>query len=321
MKKIIALILTFVLVLTLFSSCASKNENKTNDKLTIVTTIFPEYDWVMNILGSLADEADVIMLLDSGVDLHSYQPTANDIMKVSTCDIFIYIGGESDKWVNDALKTARNDKMIKISLMDEAKSYIKEEEMVEGMQAEEEDAEETAYDEHLWLSLKTTAFLVDTISKAIQTADSQHADVYADNTKAYIEKINELDTEYTKTVKEAKKDTLLFADRFPFRYMTDDYSLKYYAAFMGCSAETEASFETVKFLAKKTDELSLNSIITIDGSNAKIADTVIQNTEGKNQKVLIMNSMQSITAKDVKEGISYLSIMEENLKVLKEALN
>ena len=300
----------------------SGNESEKN-KLKIVTTIFPEYDWVMNILGENKTGAEVTMLLDKGVDMHSYQISAQDIMKISSCDMFIYVGGESDEWVEDALKEAKNKDMIVIDLLEELGDKVKEEEVKEGMQEEDEHdhEEETEYDEHVWLSVKNAGFLTQRISEKLQKMDEKNAEKYKANTKAYVEKLEALDSKYSEAVSGAKTKTLLFGDRFPFRYLTDDYGLDYYAAFVGCSAETEASFETITFLAGKTDELSLPVVMTIEGTDHRIAETIINNTEKKDQKILTMDSMQSVTSKDVKGGVTYLSVMEKNLEVLKEALN
>lgn len=280
----------------------------------------------MNILGENASDADVVMLLNSGADLHSYQPTADDIMKISTSDVFIYIGGESDEWVEDALSTAANKNMIVLNLLDILGDDAKEEELVEGMQEtehdheHEEEHEEGEYDEHIWLSLRNAEVLVNSISKVLQSADQEHAADYEKNTAAYVGQLNELDQKYKDAVSASSYDTLLFGDRFPFRYLTADYGLSYYAAFAGCSAETEASFETVVFLAKKMDELDLHAIIALESSDQKLAETIIRNTESKDQKVLVMDSMQSATLKDAANGITYLSIMEKNLEVLRQAL-
>ena len=307
------------------SACgAGKSGNESEkDKLKIVTTIFPEYDWVMNILGENKTGAEVTMLLDKGVDMHSYQISAQDIMKISSCDMFIYVGGESDEWVEDALKEAKNKDMIVIDLLEELGDKVKEEEVKEGMQEEDEHdhEEETEYDEHVWLSVKNAGFLTQRISEKLQKMDEKNAEKYKANTKAYVEKLEALDSKYSEAVSGAKTKTLLFGDRFPFRYLTDDYGLDYYAAFAGCSAETEASFETITFLAGKTDELSLPVVMTIEGTDHRIAETIINNTEKKDQKILTMDSMQSVTSKDVKGGVTYLSVMEKNLEVLKEALN
>ncbi len=337
MKKIIIFLISALLVLGCLSvvGCGKNHVPADSENLKIITTIFPEYDWVLNVLGENPGGADVTMLLDSGVDLHSFQPTAEDILKISTCDMFIYVGGESDEWVHDALKEATNKKMTVISLMDVLGDTVKEEEVVEGMQEEDHDHEhdeddhdeghehaagETEYDEHVWLSLRNAAVLTEYISEQIQKIDSDNAETYQRNTAAYLNKLNALDADYQDAVATASVHTLLFGDRFPFRYLADDYGLSYYAAFPGCSAETEASFETITFLSNKADELSLPAVMTIEGTDHRIAETVVQNTKAKDQKILTMDSMQSVTSKDVENGITYLSVMEKNLSVLKDAI-
>ncbi len=350
-KKYISILVAAILVVCCLSACGSVNDTSAvsgSDKLQIVTTIFPEYDWVMNVLGDNPANAEVTMLLDNGVDLHSYQPTADDILKISTCDMFIYVGGESDEWVEDALKETTNKDMAVINLLEVLGDSVKEEEMVEGMQESEhehegEDADEhedeeehehedgdadeheheegeVEYDEHVWLSLRNAATLTDSISKELQRIDATNASVYKTNSDAYIKKLNDLDKQYNDVVSASNVKTLLFGDRFPFRYLTDDYGLTYYAAFVGCSAETEASFETITFLAGKVDELSLHAVMTIEGNDHRIAETIVQNTAGKDQQILTMDSMQSTTSKDVEDGTTYMSVMEKNLSVLKEAL-
>ena len=331
MKKIITLMLVAVLAVCALSGCGtSKSGEDTKDKkIKIVTTIFPEYDWVMQILGDKADKADVTMLLDKGVDLHSYQPSTADIAKISEADVFIYVGGESDEWVEDVLKEAKNKKLKVINLMDVMGDKAKEEEVKEGMQEEEEehaeeakdgDEEEVEYDEHVWLSLKNAKIFTKKIADVLSEVDKDDAKTYQANYESYAKKLDDLDKKYADAVASAKNKTLVFGDRFPFRYLVNDYGLDYYAAFVGCSAESEASFETVTFLAKKIDELGLGNVLTIEGKNHKIAKTVVDNTKNKDQKVLTMDSMQSTTSKDVKDGATYLGIMEKNLEVLKEAL-
>ncbi len=326
MKRYISVFVIGVLLLASLAGCGNKTAENSgeNDGLQIVATIFPEYDWVMNILGDNPANAQVTMLMGNGVDLHSYQPSAADILKISTCDVFIYVGGESDEWVEDVLKEAVNKDMTVINLMDELGDQAKEEELVEGMQEEEPEHDheegEAEFDEHVWLSLRNASTLVQSISDAIREADPDHGDVYKNNTDSYIEKLGELDEKYDQTVKNARYNTLLFGDRFPFRYLVDDYGLEYYAAFAGCSAETEASFETITFLAQKVDELKLPVVMTIDGSDGSIAETIIQNTQSKDQKILTLNSLQSVTSEDLENKTTYLSVMEENLSVLTEAL-
>ena len=332
MKKITALLLALFVLVGALAGCGKQNDTNKTDKLSIVTTIFPEYDWVREILGDKADNAEVTMLLDNGVDLHSYQPTADDIVKISDCDLFIYVGGESDGWVEDALRNAANRNMKVINLLEVLGDSVKTEEIVEGMQEEHEhedahahdDAEEHEHeeeaDEHVWLSLKNAKMLVRVISKALQELDPDNKDIYAANADAYVKRLSALDADYQAAVDAASNKTILFGDRFPFRYLVDDYGLRYYAAFVGCSAETEAGFETISFLAKRVDEWKLPCVLTIEGAQHKIAETIVRNTTTKNQKVLTMDSMQSTTTQDVKNGTTYLSVMEKNLSVLKEAL-
>ena len=334
MKNVFSALLAALMLVGILTGCTNQAEMPTvtaapaglqaqsaaDEKIRIVTTIFPEYDWVREILGDKADSAEITMLLDKGVDLHSYQPTADDLIRISDCDLFVYVGGESDEWVGDALKSAANRDRKVINLLDVLGDSVKEEETVEGMQEEEEDHEEKEYDEHVWLSLKNAKTLVGAISESLQELDPDNKDTYATNAAAYIEKLSALDGEYQAAVDAATYKTLLFGDRFPFRYLVDDYGLSYYAAFVGCSAESEASFETVSFLARKVEELKLPCVLTIEGKNHKIAETIVQNTAGKNQKILTMDSMQSTTAQDVARGTTYLSLMAKNLDVLKEAL-
>lgn len=332
-KRIFAVFFSLLLATGILGGCGKAESSSIsapsalqsgNKPLKIVTTIFPEYDWVREILGDKADHAEVTMLLDNGVDLHSYQPTADDIIKISDCDLFIYVGGESDGWVEDALKEATNKEMQVINLLDVLGEQVKEEEVVEGMEAEEEESEdenEPEYDEHVWLSLKNAETLCNAITDALEEIDPANKDAYATNAASYLEKLAALDGEYQTVVDNAARKTVLFGDRFPFRYLVDDYGLSYYAAFAGCSAETEASFETISFLAGKVDELRLPCVLTIEGAQHKIAETIVQNTAEKNQSILTLDSMQSTTSTDVANGTTYLSVMESNLDVLKQALN
>ena len=325
LKKILSFIILASMVVASLSACSAPVKKK-SDKLKIVTTIFPEYDWVNAILGDKAADAEVIMLLDNGVDLHSFQPTAADIANIADCDVFIYVGGESDGWVADALSEATNKDMKVINLLDVLGDKVKEEEVVEGMEGEEEEEEEAGeeeveYDEHVWLSLRNAQILVREISDVLGEADPDNKDTYTKNADSYIEQLESLDNDYKIVVDNATYKTVVFGDRFPFRYLVDDYNLSYYAAFVGCSAETEASFETVVFLANKVDELGINNILIIENAKDDIAKTIIENTESKSQNILTLNSMQGTTSKDVKEGTTYLSIMQDNLDVLNEALN
>ncbi len=310
---------------------------------SVVTTIFPTYDWVKEITKDSPAQVEITYLLDSGEDLHNYQPTAEDIAKIAECDMFIYVGGESDDWVEDALAESVNENMQVINLLETLGDSVKEEEVVEGMEAEHEhdDADEThehedaddthedeheheedeiEYDEHVWLSLRNSEGLVRAIADAMSVVDSANAEVYGANATAYIAQLADLDAQYEAAVAAADQHTVLFGDRFPFRYLADDYDLDYYAAFVGCSAETEASFETIVFLAGKVDALGLSTVLTIEGSDQTIAETIISSTASKDQTIAVMNSLQAISTDDIAAGTTYLSVMQENLEVLKAAL-
>ena len=331
MKKIIVMFIvlcTLVSGIGVLSACSGSQKN--SEKIKIVTTVFSEYDWTMNVLGDQKDNAEVALLLDSGADLHSYQPTVADIAKIATCDLFIYVGGESDEWVDDALKNATNPNMIVINLLETLGDKAKGEEIVEGMEGEEHDhdegeehddeEEETEYDEHVWLSLKNAVIFVNEIASALGKIDKDNASAYESNAKDYIGKLSALDNQFEEAVAAATTKTLLFGDRFPFRYLVDDYGISYYAAFVGCSAETEASFETIVFLSCKVDELGLTAILKIESSDGSIAQTIKNNTNGKNQKILTMDSLQSATKNEYVVGRTYLKVMQDNLAVLTEAL-
>lgn len=323
MKKIFKVLLASIFMLCGASAFAAKK--------SIVCVTYPEYDWVMNILGSKASGFNVTLLQKNGTDLHSYQPSVKDIASISSCDMLVYVGGESDEWVEKALSNAKNKNMVVVNMMEVLGDKVKEEEFVEGMQGEEHehehhhdahhhDEDEVEYDEHVWLSLKNAVVIVNHLSGKIQSLDSANSSVYKSNAASYVKQISDLDREYEKAVATSSKKTVLFGDRFPFRYLVDDYGLSYFAAFVGCSAESEASFETITFLSKKVDELGLKSVLTIEKSDKKIARTIISNTKGKNQEVLEMDSLQSVTEADIKGGRNYLSAMKKNLDVLKTAL-
>ncbi len=307
---------------------------KTEDgRLKIVATIFPEYDWTVQILGDEAEKADLTLLSKNGVDIHSYQPTVDDMIRIAEADMVIYVGGESDQWVEDALESEANPNRQVIRLLDALGEDVKEEELVEGMKGHDEDGhhddahhgedeeEETEYDEHVWLSLKNAQRSALKIAEVLAQIDTGHAKLYQSNAQAYCKKLEDLHTQYQEMTESAQYKTLLFGDRFPFRYLVEDYGLSYYAAFAGCEAEVEASFETVTFLAQKIDELRLPAILTITGSDKRIAGIIQSSTKEKSAKILTLDSMQSTTLAESKAGVTYLSLMEENLKVLRMAMN
>lgn len=536
MKKALATLLTLMMLLSLTPAQAAEK------KLSIVCTTFPTYDWVREILGERVQDVDLSLLQDNGVDLHNFQPTAADFVKVSSADLFAYVGGPSDEWVEDAVKEAKNKNLVAVNLIEELGDMVKEEVSLEGMQEgkhmhdhEEEDHDhdhehshgkevstfednevkdrslndwagkwQSAYplvldgkldkvfeekaesgkmtaeeykkyyeegyktdythisidgqtisftdskgntaasdydyvgyvlqdwssgtraalyrfeardkqagtpayiefndhmiepadaehfhirmssesfdaitdletswptfypadltgeqiceeiiahgqhkedkddhdekaaedhdhdhdehdheghahhheDEHVWLSLRNAEKLVKVLAEKLSAIDADHAALYAANTAAYLEKLKALDTEYRSVVHSAKGKTVLFADRFPFLYLTEDYGLTPFAAFSGCSAETEASFETIAFLANKMDELSLPVVMTIEGSDQRIAKAVLSASKDAGRPIVTMDSIQAVNRDDMKTK-TYLSIMQSNLETLKQAL-
>ena len=331
-----------IFVAALFSLVACNDNPKSkiakDHKISIITTIYPEYAWTKEILGTRTDSVNLTLLIKNGIDLHSYKPTAHDVAKIASANMVIYVGGESDEWIKDALTASPKKGRVEINLMEALGDRVKAEEIVEGMQAEEHEHEhhdehaevhehhhhdeDVENDEHVWLSLKNAEILVKKIAEELSKIDAAHASAYKQNAEAYIAQIQSLDAEYRTAVESAARKTVLFGDRFPFRYLVDDYGIKYYAAFVGCSAESEASFETIAFLAGKMDAESLPVIFTIENSNGKIAKSVLAaSKKSQSAQILSINSMQSITEKQINEGIDYLSLMKANLENLKKALN
>ena len=330
------LVFAMVLVTAMFMLTACGTSEEKSDKIKIVCTTFPSYDWISELTAGV-ENVELTLLQDKGVDLHSYQPTADDMIKIKESNLFVYVGGESDDWVDDAIEDIHREDFSAISLMQILGDNVKQEEVKEGMQAEDEehdadehdadehedhdhDAEEVEYDEHVWLSLKNAETICAVLADKLEEINPENKDKISENAKSYIEKLSALDAEYEKTVSSATNKTVLFGDRFPFRYLVDDYGIDYFAAFVGCSAETEASFETVAFLSGKVDDLGLNTILTIDKSDKKIAKTIVANSKEKSAKILTLNSMQTVDKKQIEDGATDLKIMQENLNVLKEAL-
>ena len=322
--------LCLVLSTIFFVGCndTEKVDTAKGKKLSVVTTIYPEYAWVKEILGARVDSLDLVLLVKNGMDLHSFNPSAKDIATIANADVVVYVGGESDQWVAKALAATPKVGRVALNLMELLGDRVKTEEVVEGMEHEHEhaeehgeEAEEVENDEHVWLSLKNAEILVRQLAEAVAKLDTAHATEYHMNAALYIAKVSALDAQYRATVESAERKVILVGDRFPFRYLVDDYGLKYYAAFVGCSAESEASFETVAFLANKMDSLSLPAILTIDGGDGKIAQAVLTaSKKSKRAPVLTLNSMQSVTEEQINSGVDYLSMMQDNLEVLKKVL-
>lgn len=324
MKRWMLLCLSLLVLAGCAPAPSQGEQREEKKKLSVVTTVFPAYDWVREIAGENSQGVDVTWLMKNGVDVHSYQPTVEDLVTISNCDVLVYVGGESESWMEEALAQGGKEGRVVINLMEELGDRVKEEEPLPGVeedhdhQHEEEHEHET--DEHIWLSVKNAAFLTQILAQKLGQADPAHAQTYLDGQSAYQTKLEQLDQAYQTMVQGAKYDTVLFCDRFPFRYLLDDYGIRYYAAFAGCSAETEASFETVAFLATTLQGLDLPCVLTIEGSDGSLARTVWENTSQNKQTVARLNSLQAVTQQQAREGMTYLSAMEANLQALAQAL-
>lgn len=312
--------LIFLLIVLFITSGCSKNENVSkNDKITIVTTNFPPYDFVREIAG---ENVNVKMLLKPGEESHTYEPTPKDIITIQNSDLFIYVGGENDFWVEDILNSMTNNKPDTLKLIDIVPTV--KEELVEGMEdIHLEDGhnhleDEHTIDEHVWTSPKNAIKIVEKITNILIEKDSKNTQLYKNNSSYYIQKLEDLDLQFRQIVDNSNKNVILFGDRFPFRYFADEYNINYYAAFSGCSTETEASPKTIAFLINKVREESIPVVFTIEFSNGKIADAICEATQTKK---LLFNSGHNITKEQLENNITYLSLMQENAKSLKEALN
>lgn len=320
MKKIITLLLSLVLVAGVFSGCSGGKADSA--KYSVVCTVFSEYEWTREIAAG-DDDTEVKLLGGKGVDLHNYQPTIKDVAEISRCDMFVYVGGISDGWTKNVLSSAENKNMRTIKLFDVLSSRLREEDEEDDNEHDHDhdhDHDETEYDEHLWLSLKNAVIAAEKIKDELTAMNPDKSDLYASNFAAYKQKLDALDGEYAAAVSSAKVKTLVFADRFPFRYMTEDYGIEYFAAFPGCSSQSEISPAKIMSLASKIDEKKLNCVVILSDSKEDVAKAVIEKTAGKNQKIVKLDSLQSVSTKDIQNGKTYLSAMQSNLAALKTAL-
>ncbi|MDR2504878.1 MAG: metal ABC transporter substrate-binding protein [Oscillospiraceae bacterium] len=285
------------------------------DKPTVVATIFAPYDFARVIAGGLAD---VKMLLPPGSESHSFEPTPRDIITIQNSDVFIYVGGESDDWISSILSSMDTSDMRIVTLMDCVEAV--EEELVEGMEAEEEgeEEEEAEYDEHVWTSPRNAMMIADKLAAALIEADPANAKAYRANADAYLLELDALDAAFREVVDGAARKTIVFGDRFPFRYFADAYGLSYFAAFPGCSTETEPSAATIKFLIDKINDEQIPVVFHIELSNGRMADAISESTGAA---VRLLHSAHNVTKADFEAGITYLSIMQANIEALREALN
>lgn len=310
LKIIIAL--AVILIATLGIIIGISNSQKQSEKISIITTNFPAYDFARAVAG---DKADVKMLLKPGAEMHDFEPTPSDIIDIEKSALFIYTGGESDEWVEDILSSTNVNKSLK--MMDAVE--LVEEEAVEGMEAEEEEeeGEEPEYDEHVWTTPKNAKKIINKIKDELIAISPENKDSFEQNTTNYSNRLDELDSEFKEIINSAKRKTIVFGDRFPLRYFAEEYGLEYYAAFPGCSEQTEASSATIAFLVNKVKSENIPVVFKIEMSNNKIAQTIADETGAK---VLTFNSIHNISAEDFESGITYIDLMEGNLITLEEAL-
>ncbi len=320
MKRISAVIC--IIVLLAAGLCGCSNQPVSTDDLKIVCTTFPQYDYIKNILGS---DDNLTLLISNGSDLHGFEPTARDIVEIRTADLFVYVGGASDKWVERTIDSTENPDLRSVAIMDYVNTLSLEDiESLEhgGHHTHDHSSHDHSHspedaDEHIWLSIRNAIKITEGLCEEICSLDPDNASLYKSNTAAYIEKLTALEKEYESVFSNAERDILLFADRFPFGYLTHDYGISHIAAFTGCSSESEVTAETFAHLIEHTNEHKLPYVLILEGSDGKTARTVCEATGAD---VLTVDSCQTVSSADIENGTDYLGIMSKNLEIFKEAL-
>jgi zinc transport system substrate-binding protein len=316
MKKVFKIMVVLVMVFSIVGLTGC-NKNDKNDKLTIITTSFPGYDFARAITKD-NNNVEVKMLLKPGAEMHDFEPTPQDIKDIKNSDIFIYVGGDSDEWIEDVLDNIDTDKTKIVKLMDLVDTVP--EDVIEGMEEHEEgeEEEEVEYDEHVWTSPINAITITNKLKDEVVKIDNDNKELYEKNASNYVNELTDIDNEIKDIVKNGKRKEIVFGDRFPLRYFVDSYGLSYYAAFPGCSEQTEASAKTISFLINKVKEDKIPVVFHIELSKGKIANAIAKET---GIKVLEFKTAHNISQKDFDAGVTYVDIMKDNIKVLKEALN
>ena len=326
MKKLYKIMIVAIMLFSVFSLTGCNNKNN-ESKITIISTGFPGYDFARAVTKNSKD-VEVKMLLKPGAEMHDFEPTPQDIKNIKNSDIFIYVGGDSDEWIEDVLDDIDTDKTKVIKLMDLVN--VVEEEHVEGMEEHHHDEddeeheedheheEEIEYDEHVWTNPINAITITNKLKDEVIKIDNSNKELYEKNASNYVNELTNIDNEIKDIVKNGKRKEIIFGDRFPLRYFVDEYGLSYYAAFPGCSEQTEASAKTISFLINKVKEDKIPVVFHIELSNGKIANTIAKETGAK---VLEFKTAHNISQKDFDAGVTYVDIMKDNIKVLKEALN
>ena len=312
MKRILCALLACACLLLPLVGCG---EARDGARVKIVCTVFPLYDWVRTVVGDRSD-VEILWLTDNGSDPHSFQPSAKDMVEIATADLVVYIGGVSDAWVEEALKNGKAGSGLALSEEEGIVLRAVSSESGHGR----EDGHSHEVDEHIWLSLRNASVSVSAIARRLGALDGENADTYAERARAYAEELRAMDLSFAWNLSQAEEPRLVFADRFPFVYLTEDYGIEYRAAFSGCTTDTDADFSTVDRLAGVINEWDVPYVMVTEGADRSLAESVIRATKKKNQTLLSMESMQAVRREQAENGMSYLSVMEENLRVLLRAL-
>ena len=311
MKKLYSVLLALFLILCA-GGCGTQPADPQSG-LSIVTTVFPAYDFARQIAG---ERAAVTLLLPPGAEAHSFEPTAKDMARIQNADLFFRNGGESEAWTEKLLDSGESIRSL--AMLDCVEAL--EEELAKGMQSSHEEHgedDETEYDEHVWTSPRNAVRICETLCGELCAIDPEGEDVYRENLRAYSEKLHALDAAFRRTVDEGRFHTVIFADRFPVRYFVEEYDLTYYAAFPGCAEDTEPSAKTVAFLIDRVREEGLPAVFHIEFSNEKMADMICEDTGCEK---LLFHSCHNVSADELRAGVGYLELMQKNLEALKEAL-
>ena len=314
--------ISFLAVIALLLPCliGCGGNGKKDDKLTVLCTVFPIYDWVCELVGD-AEGIDVELLVTNGTDLHSYEPTAADMAKILGCDMIVYVGGESDSWVKKALESNKREDRAELSLIEYeeiTKHTISDEHLAEQSDDHDHSHEDGVIDEHIWLSPKNALVACEYIKNELCALNEENTEKFESSFAAYAEKLGKLDEKFEEL---QISEPIIFADRFPFIYLCEDYGISYYAAFDGCTTEADADFETVIRLASIADEYSTKYLFVTENSDRQLANAIADAREADTSRILALDSMQSVNSEKISSGVTYISIMEKNLSVLKDAFS
>lgn len=321
-SKLLSIVLALVLASAVFTGCESSKGSDVNsgsdsgneEKLSVITSNFPPYDFLREI-GK--DKIDLSMLITPGAESHSYEPTPKDIAAVNSCDIFVYVGGKSDSWVGSLIDSGDNKNMKVVTMMD-CVELLEEPHQDEEDHDHQDEEPEDSKDEHVWTSPKNAMLIVDKLTEALCEADPDNSDYYRENSASYKEKLEKLDADFTEVTESSKRKTLVFGDRFPFNYLVNAYGLDYISAYPGCSTDTDVSSADIARIIDYVKENDIPVVFYLELSSGNIADTICEATGAKK---LLLHSCHNLSKEDFENGVTYLQLMENNLKNIEEALN